>query len=134
MLILAPRRGSPWPWASLGCTSDTLGCASGLADWPLAAHSAPAPAPAATPASAAAFFRNRLRPDPLEPMIASLIRISDLSLALARMPSSTNFIVFGKVESCSEPRPRQRERKSAPRRRPSRTPLFDPSRPVPALR
>src|SRR5277367_3385298 len=105
MLCLAPRRGSPWPWASLGCTSDTLGCASGLVDWPFAAHSAPAPAPAATPASAAALFRNRLRPDPLEFMIAShepefssyaLTRISS-----DRISSPTNFILFGKIGNVS---------------------------------
>src|SRR5580692_3294365 len=89
MLILAPRpdftkrEGSPCPkWGSLA--SDPP--ASGLADWPRAAHSAPAPAPAATPATAAACFRNRRRPDGLESMIAS--RDPDflfLSVALPQM-------------------------------------------------
>src|SRR6266481_5125356 len=75
-LNLAPRRkSSRWSWASLAC-------ASGLADWPLAAHSAPAPAPAATPAIAAALFRNRLRPDPLDSMIAS----RDLEFSILALP------------------------------------------------
>src|SRR6266478_1217491 len=64
MRVLTPRpaitkrEGSPWMWRSLGCASD-------WADWPLADPSAPA----AKPASAAACFRNRLRPDRLESMI-----------------------------------------------------------------
>src|ERR1700680_5064978 len=71
MLILAPRpdftkrEGSPCPkWGSL---------ASGSADWPLADHSAPAVKPAAPVAKpAAACFRNRLRPNRLESIIASV--------------------------------------------------------------
>src|SRR5579859_6509391 len=64
-LMRAPRRdGLTWTW-------DSSDLPSALADRPFAAQSAPAPTPAATPVSAAACFRNRLRPDPLESMIAS---------------------------------------------------------------
>src|SRR6516225_7190049 len=91
-LNLAPRRkSSRWSWEPLACAS---GLASGLADWPLAAHSALAPAPAATPASAAACFRNRLRPDELDSMIA--LRDADLSWgwpACLRQPLCPYFLV-----------------------------------------
>src|SRR5215831_11403643 len=94
-LNLAPRRkSSRWSWESLACTS---GLASGLADWPLAAHSAPAPAPAATPASAAACFRNRLRPDPLVSMIASVIPNLRFELRLGANASPTSVIGFSKL-------------------------------------
>jgi hypothetical protein len=71
-----------------------LGCPSDLtedpADWPLAAHSAPALAPAVRPASAAACFRNRLRPEPFDSMIASRDpEFSDFELALAQGLANT---------------------------------------------
>jgi hypothetical protein len=56
------------------------------------------------PASAAACFRNRLRPEPLDSMIASRDpEFSDLSFGLARLSlsSPTNIIVFGKIASVS---------------------------------
>src|ERR1700693_5348421 len=72
MVLLTPRpdftkrEGSPCPksgWESL---------ASVPADWPLADHSAPAVKPAAPAAKPApACFRNRLRPNRLESMLAS---------------------------------------------------------------
>src|ERR1019366_9929003 len=100
MVILAPRpdftkrEGSPCPkWGSLASDPAT----SGLAGWPLAAHSAPAPAPAATPASAAACFRNRLRPDGLDCMIAS--RDSDFyfELCLGAHVFAKQLVVSSKI-------------------------------------
>src|ERR1700735_5228996 len=95
MFRLTPRRSSLRIRTSLGGSSDF---AEEPLDWPLAAHSPPAPAPAATPASAAACFRNRLRPEPLDSMFASRDpEFLILRFLLVKRLSQYNLIVSSKI-------------------------------------
>jgi len=70
-----------------------------LAGSPFAAHPAPAPQPAATPASAAACFRKRRRRDPLESIICLRDRVHR-EARFVRLPAQDDRFGSNAAPSC----------------------------------